>query len=256
MRHLNLNLPAIILTSAALTLAGGMPLLASGMDHRIEVSARNSYNFKTYLKEDAIKVDCSAGVVTLTGSVAQEDHKALAQETVSGLPGVTSVVNRLEVVGDQPSEHSDQWITMKVKTVLTFHKNVSAMATTVNTQNGVVTLSGNVGTEAKKELTGEYAKDVEGVTEVRNDLVVAPGKQPMERMEGKVDDSSITAQVKTSLLFHKSTHALATKVTTRHGVVTLHGEAVNQAEKDRVTRIAKDIKGVKQVNNRMTLRES
>jgi len=256
MRHLNLNLPAIILASAALTLAGGLPLLASGMDHRIEVSARNSYNFKTYLKEDAIKVHCSAGVVTLTGSVAQDDHKALAQETVSGLPGVKSVINQLDVVGEQPSEHSDKWITMKVKTVLTYHKNVSAMATTVNTQNGVVTLSGNVGTEAKKELTGEYARDVDGVTEVRNDLVVGPGKQPMERMEGKVDDSSITAQVKTSILFHKSTHALATKVTTRHGVVTLHGEAVNQAEKDRVTRIAKDIKGVKQVNNRMTLRES
>jgi osmotically-inducible protein OsmY len=39
-------------------------------------------------------------------------------------------------------------------------------------------------------------------------------------------------------------------------VVTLHGEAVNQAEKDRVTRIAEDIKGVKHVNNRMTLRQA
>ena len=175
MRQLNLNLPAVILTSAALALAGGLPAFASGMDHRIEVSARNSYNFKTYLKEDAIKVQCSAGVVTLTGTVAQEDHKALAQETVSGLPGVASVVNMLEVVGEQPSEHSDKWITMKVKSALTYHKNVSAMATTVVTQNGVVTLSGNVDTQAKKELTGEYALDVDGVSEVRNDLVVAPG---------------------------------------------------------------------------------
>jgi osmotically-inducible protein OsmY len=31
---------------------------------------------------------------------------------------------------------------------------------------------------------------------------------------------------------------------------------VNQAEKDHVTRLAEDIKGVKRVNNRMTLRQS
>jgi osmotically-inducible protein OsmY len=72
----------------------------------------------------------------------------------------------------------------------------------------------------------------------------------------KVDDASITAEIKTSILFHKSTHALATQVSTRDGVVTLHGEAANEAEKDRVTRIAEDINGVKRVNNRMTLRQS
>jgi osmotically-inducible protein OsmY len=255
MRPFNLNLPTVVLASAVLTLAGGLPMFAGPMDLRIEAAARNSYNFRTFLKDDAIKVQCSGGVATLTGTVAQDDHKALAQETVAGLPGVKSVVNLLTVAADQPSDHSDAWITMKVKTALTFHKNVSATATTVTTLDGVVTLSGSAATEAKKELTGEYAKDVEGVTEVRNDLVVSSGNQPRS-LGVKVDDASITAEIKTSILFHKSTHALATKVSTRDGVVTLHGEAVNQAEKDRVTRIAEDINGVKRVNNRMSLRQS
>jgi osmotically-inducible protein OsmY len=255
MRHFNLNLPAVIMTCAALTLAGGMPLLAGPMDQRIEASARNTYNFKTFLKEDAIKVQCSAGVVTLSGTVAQEDHKSLAQETVAGLPGVKSVINLLAVAGDQPSERSDNWISMKVKTALAFHKNVSATETTVTTQNGVVTLTGTAGSVAKKELTGEYAGDVEGVTAVHNDLTVGTGKQTFEKLGGKVDDASITAQIKTTLLFRKSTHALATKVTTEDGVVTVHGEALNLEEKDKVTRIAEDITGVRQVNNRMTLRQ-
>ena len=159
MRHSNLNLPAFILTSTVLTLAGG-PLLASGMDGRIEASARSSYNFQTFLKDDAIKVQCSNGVVTLTGTVSQDDHRSLAKETVAGLPGVKSVINLLTVAGTQPTDHSDSWITMKVKTALTFHKSVSASATTVTTQNGVVTLTGNADTQAKKDLTGEYAKDV------------------------------------------------------------------------------------------------
>jgi osmotically-inducible protein OsmY len=229
MRPFSLTLPAIIMTSAALTLAGGLPLLASSSDHRIETSARSSYNFKVYLKDDNIKVVSAGGAVTLTGTVSQEYHKSLAQETLNGLAGVRSVDNQLVVVGDQPTEHSDKWITMKVKTALTFHKNVSATETEVTTQNGVVTLTGTAGSEAKKELTGAYAMDVEGVT---------------------------SAQIKTSLLFRKSTHSLSTRVRTRDGVVTLHGEARNLAEKDLATKVAEDIKGVKAVHNRMTLRLS
>jgi osmotically-inducible protein OsmY len=255
MRHFNLNLPMVFMTCTALTLAAGLPPAAGGMDLRIAASARNSYNFKTFLKDDAIEVRCVAGVVTLTGSVAQEDHKSLAQETVAGLPGVKSVINLLAVAGNQPSDHSDSWISMKVKTALTFHKNVSATATTVTTQNGVVTLTGTAESDAKKELTAEYAKDVDGVLAVRNELVVGNSKQTFEQMGEKVDDASITAQIKTTLLFRKSTHALATKVSTENGVVTLHGEALTQAEKDNVTRIAEDITGVRLVNNRMTLRQ-
>jgi len=126
----------------------------------------------------------------------------------------------------------------------------------VTTQNGVVTLTGTAGTEAKKELTGAYALDVEGVSSVRNDLAVAGPLPPHERIGEKVDDASITAQIKTSLLFRKSTHALSTRVRTRDGVVTLHGEARNLAEKDLATKVAEDIKGVKAVHNRMTLRVS
>lgn len=237
--------------SVALVMVG-LPLQAANQDHRIESSAKSSYNFMTYLKDDNIKVASSDGVVTLSGTVSQEYHKFLAQETVSGLAGVKSVNNQLLVIGDQPSEHSDAWITAKVKGVLAFHKNVSASDTEVDTQNGVVTLKGKAGTESQKQLTAEYAKDVDGVMEVRNNLVVA--NHAHRSLGRKVDDSSITAQIKTSLLFHKSTHTLATQVVTRNGVVTLHGEAQNGAERDLVTRLSEDIEGVKHVNNRMTVK--
>jgi len=184
--------------------------------------------------------------------VAREYHKFLAQDTVAGLPGVKSVDNKLAVVGEQPAEHSDGWITMKVKTVLAFHKNVSASGTEVNTQGGVVTLTGKADNLAQKQLTGEYAKDVEGVTEVRNDLTIA--KSNRRTMGDKVDDTSITAQVKSTLLFHKSTSMLATKVSTLNGVVSLHGEAKNAAERDLVTKLVEDIHGVQSVHNRMTVR--
>ncbi len=256
MRQTPLFFPAAILTAATLASAGSMPLAAFGQDMRIAASARNSYNFKTYLKDDNIRVESSGGVVTLTGMVTQEDHRALAQETVAGLPGVLRVDNQLTVAAEQPTEHSDRWISMKVKTVLAFHKNVSSAATEVETRDGVVTLSGSAGSEAKKQLTAEYTRDVDGVKEVRNDLVVAGAKPAAETLGGKVDDASITAQIKTTLLFRKSTHALATRVRTRNGVVTLHGQAGSAAERDLATRIAEDINGVKRVDNLMTVRKA
>ena len=251
MRHFNLNPRTALLASAAMVMVG-LPMQAADQDQKIESSTKSSYNFMTYLKDDSIKISSTNGVVTLTGTVSQEYHKALAEDTVAGLAGVKSVNNRLTVLGDQPTEHSDAWMTMKVKGVLAFHKNVSASDTEVSTQNGVVTLSGTAHTESQKQLTTEYAKDVDGVLEVRNNTVVT--KHAHRSLGTKVDDSSITAQVKTTLLFHKSTHTLATKVVTKDGVVTLHGEAKNGAERDLVTKLTEDIEGVKHVNNRMSVK--
>ena len=91
---------------------------------------------------------------------------------------------------------------------------------------------------------------------VRNDMVVTGTKPPLKALGEKIDDASITAPVKTSLLFHKATHVLATRVSTRNGAVTVHGEARNDAERELVTRLARDIKGVKQVNNKRTLKKA
>ena len=56
-----------------------------------------------------------------------------------------------------------------------------------------------------------------------------------------------------TLLYHRSTSALNTKVKTKNGVVTLYGKARNAAEKDLATKLANDVNGVKSVKNRMTI---
>ncbi|MCX5884778.1 MAG: BON domain-containing protein [Proteobacteria bacterium] len=227
------------------------------MDNRIESSARKSYVFKTYLTGDDIKIQSKDGVVSLTGTVSEEFHKSLAQETVAGLPGVKSVDNRLEVKGERSTEKSDAWLVTKVKTTLLFHRSVSAGKTEVDVKDGIVTLRGNAVSQAQKELTTEYAKDVEGVKDVKNEMTVSKTSEKTHETAGeKIDDASTTAQVRMALLFHRSTSALHTKVETKHGVVTLGGKARNAAEKDLVSKLVTDIKGVKSVNNRMTIEES
>ena len=243
-----------LIMSAGALLVTSVSVCASDTDSRIESSAAKSYVFQTVLKDDSIKTVSKDGIVTLTGTVADANHKSLAQDTVASLPGVISVDNELQVSGEQPAEHSDTWIGMKVKLALLFHRNVSATGTDVNVKDGVVILTGEASNLAQKELTTEYAKDIDNVKAVVNDMTIAKTPATPEVTTGdKIDDASITAEVKSSLLSHRSTSALHTTVSTTDGVVTLGGVAKNAAEKSLVTKLVTDINGVTSVINNMTI---
>ena len=250
---INSSYPLALLVATS-TLLATSSLYAADTDDRIEAAAKKSHVFKTYLKDDAIKTESKNGVVTLTGTVSETSHISLAENTVESLPGVTRVDNQLKVKGEGPAEYSDAWVGTKVKSTLLFHRNVRATKTDVNVRDGVVILSGEAANQAQKELTTEYAKDVEGVKEVKNEMTIAKTPaQPDETMGEKMDDASITAQVKSSLLSHRSTSAIKTKVTTTDGVVTVSGVAKNDAEKSLVTKLVTDINGVTSVVNNMTI---
>ena len=116
-----------------------------------------------------------------------------------------------------------------------------------------MTLRGTAANQAQKELTTEYAKDVAGAKEVKNDMVVSTPPVKTRTVGDKIDDSSITALVKMTLLYHSSTSALNTTVTTKRGVVTLSGKAKTAAELNLATKLAGDVNGVKRVRNRMVI---
>jgi hyperosmotically inducible periplasmic protein len=243
-----------LMVAVVALLALGVPANATKMDDRIESSAKKSYVFMTYLKDDDIKIDSKNGAVTLTGSVSNEYHKSLAKDTLAGLPGVKSVDNKLEIKGAPSTTNSDAWLLDKVKFTLLFHRSVSAGKTEVDVKDGIVTLRGHAESLAQKDLTTEYTKDIDGVKDVNNEMTVSKiSKKSHEKMGKKIDDASITAQVKMALLLHRSTSALNTTVTTKRGVVSVGGKADNAAEKILVTKLVSDINGVKSVKNRMVI---
>ena len=249
---------ALLVTLASLFIVNNSSF-ATEMDDRIESTAKQSYVFKTYLKSDDVKIESKDGVVTLTGTVSEESNKSLAKDTVASLPGVKSVDNKLVLKGESPAAHTDAWLITKVKTTLLYHRGVSAIKTEVLAKDGIVTLRGEAINAAQKNLATEYANDVEGVKSVKNEMtVVAPKEQTIgekkEAMGESIDDASTTALVKSTLLHHRSTSALNTKVETKDGVVSLMGKAKNSAEKDLVTKIVSDVQGVKKVDNNMSVK--
>jgi osmotically-inducible protein OsmY len=146
---------------------------------------------------------------------------------------------------------------MQVKYSLLFNRNVSGIKTQVFVNDGIVTLKGEAESQAQKDLAGEYAKDVKGVKDVKNEMTIAKVSNKSEQTLGeKIDDASITAQVKMAFLTHHSTSAFKTGVETSNGVVTLSGKATSGAGKDMATKVASDVNGVTHVVNNMTIEDS
>ena len=253
------NIPSSIRYTTLVGLALSLLLIpevlkADDTDDRIDAAAKSTYVFKTFLVEDSITTKTKDGIVTLSGSVQESDHKQLAQDTVAALPGVKRVENQI-LVKETPEKYSDTWLYLKVKNTLAFHRSVSALKTTVVLKEAVVTLTGEASSEAQKELTTEYVADVDGVKAVRNEMTISLNKEPESlTLSVMIDDASISAQVRAALFIHRSTSAFQTSVLTSEGIVTVGGIAKNQAEKDLVTKLVSDIHGVKSVVNNMIIK--
>jgi hyperosmotically inducible protein len=67
-------------------------------------------------------------------------------------------------------------------------------------------------------------------------------------------DAAVTAKVKTALLADADVKGLQIDVDTRNGVVTLNGTADNQANMTKAQTIARNIDGVKSVENKLTVK--
>ncbi len=252
-------------TTMAFILMINVIVFASGTDDKIESTAKKSYVFKTFLKDDDIAIQSKDGAVTMTGTVSEESHSALAKETVASLPGVKSVDNQLAIKGEAPAQYSDMWLVTKVKTSLLFHRNVSGFKTEVSADKGIITLRGEADSPAQRDLTAEYASDIDGVESVVNEMIVVDDatkkaeKTIGERIDDAgemIDDVSITAMVKIALLYHRSTSSLSVTVETTDGVVTLGGTASNAAQKDLTTKLVNDVHGVEKVINNIVVEEA
>jgi hyperosmotically inducible protein len=131
----------------------------------------------------------------------------------------------------------DSTLTAKVKSALVADPVTKAGEINVETYRGVVQLAGFVNSAEEKSKATEVAKGVTGVKEVRNDIKLAPAGQ---ETAGKViDDTMITAAVKTKLIADSQTKAYQINVEVQDGVVQLAGFVGSNDEKTRAGELAR-----------------
>jgi hyperosmotically inducible periplasmic protein len=81
------------------------------------------------------------------------------------------------------------------------------------------------------------------------------GSGPAATMGTTIDDSVITARVKSELLADPVVKGLDAKVETYKGTVQLSGFVDSQAQMDRAIEIARSVQGVNGVENKMNIKK-
>ncbi len=266
-----------IVIACAVALAGAStPLLAGSGDEQSsdlwqKASLTTTYTLNRQLNPFKIDTEVENGVATLRGTVDSEVERDLAEELALGVDGIRKVNNELVVNPDAAaasggveaaagersfmSKVEDATLTARIKSQLLWNSNTSGMKIDVDTNSGIVTLTGNVNSEAEAELAGQiasntrYVKGVENHLKVSGDQVTLDDKVAEKTREAaqEISDGWITAKVKSSLIYSRNVDGTDIDVDTNDGVVTLHGHVDSEFERERAITIARGIKGVKDV---------
>ena len=126
-------------------------------------------------KAGQINVETFRGVVQLGGFVDNAQAKDQATKVARSVTGVKEVRNDLRVSTPQATVGQaidDGSVTASVKSKLVEDSTTKAHQINVETQKGVVQLTGFVDSTAAKARAGELARSVDGVATVRNDLEI------------------------------------------------------------------------------------
>lgn len=151
------------------------------------------------------------------------------------------------------AQTKDATVSGTVKTKLAADSQVNAGEIKVETVNGVVTLTGNIDSQAAKDRALQLARDTSGVVEVKDMISVREGAahgdapSPSRTVGERVDDAGITSRVKSRLLDDPAVRGLKIDVDTREGVVYLTGSIPGQAEREKAVQIARATEGVRNV---------
>lgn len=90
----------------------------------------------------------------------------------------------------------------------------------------------------------------------RNEPVVAAVAAPVTTTVGtEIDDTVVTAKVKSALLDDTEIKGLDIKVETRKGMVLLSGFVDSQVQMDRAVAVARTVEGVKSIESGMALKD-
>lgn len=146
----------------------------------------------------------------------------------------------------------DSVMTTAVKAALLGDSTLKSMDVMVETRKGEVQLSGFVDDTQQMALAETLARGIAGVKQVDNKLVLKVGTSTVG---DKIDDTVVTARVKTAFTKDDGIKGADIAVETRKGEVILSGFVDNRSQIDRAVILAKTIEGVHNVRNDLVVKQ-
>lgn len=146
-------------------------------DTDISHSVSNRYKSEADLKGTSIEVKTRNHVVSLYGTAYSETEADKAVEIAQSTPGVKDVnVKNLKVKGSE-YPMKDAYITAKIKGMFIQEKifgdkDIASMGISVETNNGVVTLSGKADNQDQIRNAIKIAESIKGVKKVESSIEI------------------------------------------------------------------------------------
>lgn len=158
-----------------------------------------------------------------------------------------------------PSDHAtlsaqvdDAVVTSGVKKALLAEPTIKSFDLQVETQNGIVQLSGFVKDQAQIDKALAVTRSVADVISVENGISL---KGSSSSVATKIDDAAVTARVKAALLANADIKSFDISVLTFKGEVQLTGFVNNKSQIVLATKIAGAAKGASSVKNELMVKQ-
>jgi hyperosmotically inducible protein len=253
-------------TTAAVDNAGD-----AASDGLITMTIQGKYFASSEVKGHEIDVDTDHGVVTLKGEVDSDTVRQQAVQIARAVDGVTRVEDQLKIDPDRDRvavrmgepERSPGWITTKIQAQYYVHPGLKPWNIDVTTSNnGVVTLAGEIDSDADRAEAVKIASATDGVTRVEDRLrrkgevaTTATGSvgRTAERAEGAAGDAWITSKIQSRYFADNDVKGRNIDVDTSNGVVTLKGTVNSHSEHSEAVAIARNTDGVREVRDQLQM---
>lgn len=147
----------------------------------------------------------------------------------------------------------------QIETAIVFNRHLNPFEIDVEVLGETATLTGTVDESIDRELAERVAMNARGVKRVNNQIKIDPAAANAPKPDGDRDfddavaDATITASIKSRLMWNEVTDGLDINVDTMKGRVTLTGDATTAEEKALAGRLAIRTDGVRSVDNRIAV---
>lgn len=191
-----------------------------------------------------IGVALDQNVVTVTGHVGSYAQKLAAISAVRRVKGVHGIVDKIDVRLASDAPTSDEEITKRAMSVLSWDSVIPGEAIQVTVRDGLVTLTGKVNWHYQRSSAERDVRGLSGVRAVVNNIEIVPHAKP-DHVKGKIE---------AALKRYAEIEARQIKVSIRdEDEVVLEGKVHNWDEKSAIEKAAWSAPGVKSVKDLLTI---
>ena len=206
-------------------------------DRDIQDLVEEELSWDPSLDATNIGVGVKQGVVTLMGHVGSYAHKLAAERAAQRVKSVRAIAEDLEVrfAGSAPS--SDDEIALRAANVLDWDSSIPKGRVKIKSENGYVTLSGELDWRFQANSARERIAGLLGVRGVVNTITIKP----------QVNTGDVKQRIERALTRNAELEAKSIRVSVLDGQVTLEGKVDDWHDRDVARQAAWAAPGVKKV---------